>query len=94
MDTGSGTIRPTAPHASDVINVLAEMGIQATIEYFTSEILLDKQVAGAAGFIRRRLCLPEERQPEIDEFLTHNPPPVRRELAVIWWDIYEHEEAI
>lgn len=80
-------IRPTVPVASDLVNVLAEMGIPATIEYFDGEILLDKKVDGANGFIRRRLCLPEDRQPEIDAFIAENPLPERRKLAVIWWDI-------
>jgi SAM-dependent methyltransferase len=80
-------IRPSTPLASDLINVLDEMGINATIEYFESEILLDKKVDGANGFIRRRLCLPEERQDEVDAFIAANPMPERRKLAVIWWDI-------
>jgi SAM-dependent methyltransferase len=80
-------IRPTVPAASDLISVLDEMGIKATIEYFESEILLDKKVDGANGFIRRRLCLPEERQGEVDAFVAENPMPERRKLAVIWWDI-------
>jgi SAM-dependent methyltransferase len=80
-------IRPTDPQAGDLITVLDEMGIKANIEYFESEILLDKQVEGANGFIRRRLCLSEERQGEIDAFLKANPRPDRRQLAVIWWDI-------
>jgi SAM-dependent methyltransferase len=80
-------IRPTVPVAGDLINVLDEIGIRATIEYFEGEILLDKKVDGANGFIRRRLCLPEDRQPEIDSFIAENPLPERRKLAVIWWDI-------
>ncbi|CAN2221013.1 AdoMet_MTases domain containing protein [Candidatus Nanopelagicaceae bacterium] len=80
-------IRPTVPAASDLITVLDEMGIKATIEYFESEILLDKKVDGANGFIRRRLCLSEERQSEVDAFIAENPMPERRKLAVIWWDI-------
>lgn len=80
-------IRPTVPVASDLISVLAEMGIKANIEYFESEILLDKKVDGANSFIRRRLCLPESRQNEVDAFIAENPLPERRKLAVIWWDI-------
>jgi SAM-dependent methyltransferase len=79
--------RPTVPAAADLITVLAEMGIRANIEFFESEILLDKKVDGANGFIRRRLCLPEERQSEVDGFLAANPMPERRKLAAIWWDI-------
>jgi SAM-dependent methyltransferase len=80
-------IRPIAPVASDLISVLEEMGIKANIEYFESEILLDKKVEGANGFIRRRLCLPESHQGELDAFLEANPRPDRRQLAVIWWDL-------
>lgn len=80
-------VRPTVPLAADLVNVLEEMGIKATIEYFEGEILLDKKVEGANGFIRRRLCMPEERQGEIDAFLAEHPLPERRKLAVIWWDI-------
>jgi SAM-dependent methyltransferase len=80
-------IRPTVPVAGDLINVLDEMGIKAEIEYFEGEILLDKKVDGANGFIRRRLCLSVDRQDEIDAFIGEHPLPERRKLAVIWWDI-------
>ena len=79
--------RPTVPIAGDLIAVLDEQGIKANIEYFESEILLDKKVDGANGFIRRRLCLPESRQNEVDAFIAENPLPERRKLAAIWWDI-------
>jgi SAM-dependent methyltransferase len=79
-------IRPTVPVASDLVEVLDEIGIDATIEYFEGEILLDKRVYGAEGFIRRRLCLPENRQGDVDAFLASHPLPERRKLAVIWWD--------
>jgi SAM-dependent methyltransferase len=79
--------RPTVPAAADLVTVLAEMGIKANIEFFESEILLDKKVDGANGFTRRRLCLPEERQGEVDAFIEANPMPERRKLAVIWWNI-------
>lgn len=80
-------IRPTVPAAGDLVTVLEEMGIQAKIEYFESEILLDKKLPDGNSFIRRRLCLPEERQAEVDDFLESHPMPERRKLAVIWWDI-------
>jgi SAM-dependent methyltransferase len=80
-------IRPTAPVAGDLIEVLKEMGISATIEYFEGEILLDKKLPEANSFIRRRLCLPESRQGELDSFLAAHPLPERRHLAVIWWDV-------
>ena len=80
-------IRPTVPAAADLVSVLDEMGIKAEIEYFESEILLDKKLPQSNAFLLRRLCLPEERQGELDAFMEVNPVPDRRKLAVIWWDI-------
>lgn len=79
-------IRPTVPVAADLISVLKEIGITATIEYFESEILLDKKVPDANKYLRRRLCLSEDRQADVDSFLEEHPIPERRKLAVIWWD--------
>ena len=78
--------RPTVPAAKDLIDVLREMGIQANIEYFSGEILLDKAVEDATKYLRIRLCLPPDRQGEVDAFFAENPQPRSRELAVIWWD--------
>ena len=78
--------RPTVPHARDLIDVLREIGIDATIEYFNGEILLDKAVDDATKYLRIRLCLPQSRQGEVDHFFESHPQPARRELAVIWWD--------
>ncbi len=80
-------IRPTVPVAGDLVGVLEEMGIVATIEYFEGEILLDKKLPEGNSIIRRRLCLSQERQGELDSFLAAHPLPERRSLAVIWWDI-------
>lgn len=81
-----GLTRPSVPAAKDLIAVLAEMGITASIEFFDGEILLDKQLPEGNSFIRRRLCLPEERQGEVDAFLATSPLPNKRKLAVIYWD--------
>lgn len=81
-----GISRPMVPAAKDLISVLAEMGISATIEYFEGQILLDKSLPDSNSFIRRRLCLPDERQGEVDTFLKSHPLPSRRQLAVIFWN--------
>lgn len=78
--------RPTVPVARDLVAVLNEMDIAANIEYFAGEILLDKAVADAIKNLRIRLCLPAQRQAEVDAFFAENPQPRARELAVIWWD--------
>lgn len=78
--------RPTVPVAKDLIDVLDEIGIRAKIEFFNGEILLDKAVDDATKYLRIRLCLPADRQVEVDEFFKSHPQPRTRELAVIWWD--------
>lgn len=80
-----GLARPSVPAAKDLIAILAEMGIAASIEFFDGEILLDKKLPEGNSFIRR-LCLPEERQGEVDAFLAVSPLPLTRKLAVIYWD--------
>lgn len=79
--------RPTVPHASDLIDVLHELGIEAHIEYFENEFLLDKKTSDANANIRRRLCLDESRQDEVDAFISEHPLPDRRKLTTIWWDV-------
>ena len=79
-------IRPTQPSASDLMNVISEMGIKANIEYFSGPILLDKVVSEFEKPLRIRLCLPESRDEEVKAFFMQNPLPTTRDLAVIWWD--------
>jgi SAM-dependent methyltransferase len=78
--------RPHVPHISDLINVLREIGIDAHIEYFTSEFALDKKNAQSNENLLRRLCLSPDREGDLVQFLEANPLPARRELATIWWD--------
>lgn len=78
--------RPHVPHISDLLDVLKEIGIDAQIQYFTSEFALDKRSAQSNENMLRRLCLTGDREAELVQFLEDNPAPVRRELATIWWD--------
>jgi SAM-dependent methyltransferase len=78
--------RPTSPTIDDFLKVLAELGIDAKSERFTGKILLDEGEDDRVEYTRMRLCLPQERRAEVEEFLKDNPPPTSRELAVVWWD--------
>jgi SAM-dependent methyltransferase len=81
-----GIERPTGPTAEDAIDVLEEIGIRPRLERFSgpsrlAEVDRDDLVA----FARRRLCLPAERDLEIDSQLPVDAGFPRRELACIWW---------
>lgn len=78
--------RPSSPTIDDFMAVLSEMGINADIEKFVGRILLDEGEDDRVEYTRMRLCLPESRRSEIEEFLKDNPSPTSRELAVVWWD--------
>lgn len=79
--------RPSGPTPADLVAVLAEMGVEATTEYWSGSMRAEQDLDQAAHFTRIRLCLPEEREAEVRDFLRDNPAPRTRELATIWWDV-------
>lgn len=78
--------RPTSPNATDFQKVLAEIGIEASMEVFAGEMRNDVDFDSQIRFMRIRLCLPESREAEVRQFITDNPPTSSRRLATIWWD--------
>ena len=85
-----GLARPSGPRADDLVAVAHEAGLPAHIRHWydvpaTSRTPVSPQERVA--FCRIRLCLPEERDPEVaaalDELDTSGP----RATATIWWDV-------
>jgi SAM-dependent methyltransferase len=88
--------RPEGPTAQDCAAALRELGINPAVEAFDDP-------GGAWGFrrkedavalVRRRLCLPASRDPEVEEAMGEwlveregfwRAGPARR-LATLWWD--------
>lgn len=79
--------RPDSPTATDLVEVLAEMGIRAHWHYWSGPIREITEIDQESEFLRIRLCLPPERLSEVKEFLREHPIPRQRELATIWWDV-------
>jgi len=79
--------RPSGPSPSDLVEVAKEMGIAAGLETWTGSTRGDQDLDQTARFMRVRLCLPAERDPEIREFLANQEPVVERALAAVWWDV-------
>lgn len=91
--------RPTGPTADDAEAVLRELGFQVERE----ERLVSEQ-HGSGGYarsedaihtVRKRLCLPAERDPEIAELLggrlrqiddLWDVGPAERTVVTLWWD--------
>jgi SAM-dependent methyltransferase len=79
-----GLARPTRPTGADAVDLLRELGLEVGVEAFDGPMRwhnhdLDEVVA----FVRRRLCLPPERDPEVASLL---PPTVPRPHVALWWE--------
>lgn len=80
-----GLERPRGPTAMDLLDVLAELGIRPHIDVV--ELRDHKGRIGPADIERTRvrLCLTEDRDPDIRQFLETEQRP-GRQLATIWWE--------
>ena len=82
--------RPEGPTAADALTVIRELGHDAQIEEWdagagarpVSAVPLPRQVE----FMRIRLCLTPDRDPEIAAAMAELPNTPRR-MATIWWDV-------
>jgi SAM-dependent methyltransferase len=86
-----GLDRPAGPTADDAVAVLREIGLHPQQERWRQRFHLaasgDHDVV---AFLRRRLCLPAERDTEVAEALAAQPAPHDREVVTLWWDGAAH----
>ena len=81
--------RPKKPTARDLHEIARAMGFDAQIEVWTDEKCGGRNELSHADrvrFARIRLCLPADREPEVEQALADAGPNPPRELATIWWD--------
>ena len=77
--------RPEGPTAEDAVAVLREAGIDPAVERaprVTRVVARETRVAS----VRRYLCLPPERDPEIDALLGDDSNPTGA-VVTLWWDV-------
>ena len=83
-----GLVRPSEPTWELAAEVCCELGFDVRTEvsprhaYSTAAVDPVAQVP----FVRRRLCLPVSREPEIAEWLAAHPIKNPRDVATLWWD--------
>jgi hypothetical protein len=85
-----GLTRPSRPTAGDCLAVAREAGIEATLDVWDDEPFEQRTSLTAgqrAHYLRVRLCLPAEREPEVAAALAAAGPPARRRTATLWWDV-------
>lgn len=77
-----GLDRPDGPTVDDALAALDQLGIAVQVEHFTETPPWRDEVA----FVRRRLCLPADRDPEVATAIEEFGVPETRALATLWWD--------
>jgi SAM-dependent methyltransferase len=82
-----GITFPDEPSADDSLSVVREMGLRASIERWERPASMGQADRPAmVAFVRRRLCLPAEREAEVDRLLGPQWSMQPRRVATIWWD--------
>ena len=81
--------RPRRPLADDAVAVLRELGIDPHVDRWRRPARRAHRLTRAeeVAFTRRRLCLPAERDAEIDALLPPSGGLVLDDLVTLWWDV-------
>ena len=75
--------RPTGPTADLALEVIRDLGIDAQMErWLRPSRIVDRSVYVRMN--RQRLCLPADREPEVDKVMAPTDRP--RDVVTIWWD--------
>ena len=83
-----GLERPEGPGCEDALAVLVEAGIEAHLERWKrTPPDRCRTRPELVAFVRRRLCLPQERDGEIDELLGVRAVLQPGDMATLWWDV-------
>jgi SAM-dependent methyltransferase len=85
-----GLARPARPTADDCLAVAREAGIDATLDVWDDEPFEQRTTLSPeqrAHYLRVRLCLPADREPEVVAAVAEAGPPAPRRTATLWWDV-------
>ncbi len=78
--------RPAAPCADDLLAILRELGVGNLVAYRWSRDDVDvTPLDERAALVARRLCLSEERIPEVRSLIADLPPAQQRDVVTIAW---------
>lgn len=78
---------PPAPTVDDALAVLDELGYEVSTERWSSgSVATRMDTDELVAFMRRRLCLPDERDDDVRAALEAHAPPREHEMVALWWD--------
>ncbi|CAN5807359.1 hypothetical protein BH20ACT7_BH20ACT7_02730 [soil metagenome] len=80
-----GLDRPPGPTVDDLLPALGELGIRAQVTRWSQPSPWRAGGDDVVAFVRRRLCLPAERDAEIRVALMADGVPETRQMTTLWW---------
>lgn len=78
--------RPTNPTSEDLLAIVRDLGFNAQMSNWESQLGREIPFEQQVEFMRIRLCLPESRDNEVAQFLRSQTETKTRILSTIWWD--------
>lgn len=83
-----GIDRPDGPTVHDGIAAIQEAGIDVNVVHWTSPgSLPEEPVESQLAFLRARLRVGPDRDPELRSVLAQHPAPAERAITTLWWDV-------
>lgn len=80
-----GLDRPTRPTVDDAVAALCQLGLAVEVQRWDEPSPWEAFGDDLVTFVRIRLCLPAERDPDIRAVLQQVGLPERRQMATLWW---------
>lgn len=81
-----GLDRPEGPTAADAAAVVREAGFDVRVELWDKPATWEHRGEELVAFVRKRLCLPAERDDDIRALAARHQPPQMRRVATLWWE--------
>lgn len=80
-----GIDRPDGPTSDDAAAVVREAGFDPVVQRWEGPMRVGRTGDELVAFVRQRVCVGSERDPETRELIERHPAPVRRPSATLWW---------
>lgn len=80
-----GYDRPPGPTADEVITVLSELGHDVEVTRWEQPARSQRTPDERLAFVRQRLAVGADRDPEVRELLDRHPPPEQRATVTLAW---------
>jgi SAM-dependent methyltransferase len=79
--------RPAGPSSDDAARVLRDAGFALEVVHWeTPNRLREEDDDTRLAFVRARLCVGRDRDPELRAAIAATPPPAVRPVTTLWWD--------